>query len=105
LLALMLKSRYEVRSEVDATRAFEAVVKFKPHLVLLDLIMPKVPGEEVARQIRADARVCDTPILFLSAVILKRDPPAIVGGYPAIAKPIGLNELIEAIEGRLQDLV
>jgi len=100
LLSLMLKSRYETQAEVDATKALEAVVNFRPHLVLLDLVMPKIPGQDVARQIRSDARVCDTPILFLSAIILKREAGAEVAGCPAIAKPIGLAELVEAIEER-----
>jgi DNA-binding response OmpR family regulator len=71
-------------------------------LVLLDLIMPKIPGDEIARQIRADSRVCDTPILFLSAIILKRGAPIEVAGCPAIAKPIGLNDLVEAINEQLR---
>ena len=96
----MLKSRYETQAEVDATKALEAVVNFRPHLVLLDLVMPKIPGQDVARQIRSDARVCDTPILFLSAIILKREAGVEVAGCPAIAKPIGLAELVEAIEER-----
>jgi DNA-binding response OmpR family regulator len=101
LLSLMLRTRYEIRTEVDSTRALEAVVKFKPHLVVLDLIMPKIPGQEVARQIRADSRICDTPILFLSAIISTRETPSEVAGCPALAKPIGLHELVEAIEERL----
>jgi DNA-binding response OmpR family regulator len=101
LMTLMLTARYEILVEEDPARALEAAAKFKPHLIVLDLIMPKMPGQEVAQQIRADSRVCDTPILILSAIILKRETPIEVAGCPAIAKPIGLTELIEAIEGRL----
>jgi DNA-binding response OmpR family regulator len=102
VLTLMLMKRYDVLAELDATQALEAALKFKPHLVLLDLVMPKIPGEEVARQIRADPRICDTPVLFLSAIILKRETPIEVAGYPAIAKPIGMNELVVVIEEQLR---
>jgi len=103
LLALMLKrtGRYEVLSEVDATRAFQAVVKFRPHLVLLDWVMPKLTGGDIAGQIRADSRVSETPILFLSAIVMKRDGCGEVAGFPAIAKPVKLKELIEAIDEQL----
>ena len=102
-LMLMTTHRYEVRSIVDPTQALETVVKFKPDLVLLDWVMPHISGGDVAQQIRSDSRVCATPILFLSAIILKRETPGEVAGFPAIAKPIGLNELVEAIEEQLRE--
>ena len=104
LLTLTLKTRFEIRAELDPTHAVEAAVKFKPDLVILDLVMPKIDGREVARKFRADSRLCDTRILVLSAMILKQEGPIEVAGYPAIAKPIGLPELVEAIEEQLCEL-
>jgi DNA-binding response OmpR family regulator len=104
IMTLMLASldRYEVFSVLDATLALKAVVKFKPHLVLLDWVMPKVNGGEIARQIRADSRVCKTPILFLSAITKPTEPE--LSGFPAIGKPIGIHALVEAIEKQLRDV-
>jgi DNA-binding response OmpR family regulator len=101
LLALMLTKRYEVRSIYDATQALEAAVEFEPHLILLDWVMPQMHGGDVAQQIRADARVRDTRILFLSAIMMRRDRCGQMAGFPAVAKPIGLNELVEAIEQQM----
>jgi CheY-like chemotaxis protein len=67
--------------------------------------MPKIPGQEVAQQIRSDSRVCDTPILILSAIVLKRDARTEVAGCPAIAKPIRVSELVVAIEEQLEKRV
>jgi DNA-binding response OmpR family regulator len=92
---------YEVRSVLDAAQALEAVVKFKPDLVLLDWVMPHISGGDVAQQIRGDSRVCDTRILFLSAIMMRRDGRGEMAGFPAIAKPIGMHELVEAIEEQL----
>jgi DNA-binding response OmpR family regulator len=104
LMTMMLTNlhRYEVHSVTDANQALEAVVKFKPHLVLLDWIMPHLSGGDVAQQIRADARVCDTRILFLSAVVPKQHALGELAGYPAIAKPISVHELVEAIDEQLR---
>ena len=103
LMTLMLArvNRYEIVSELDASLALKAVVKLRPHLVILDWIMEKATGAEVAEQIRADSRVSDTPILFLSAFIMKRDGPQEIAGCPAIAKPFGVTELVEAIDEQL----
>lgn len=103
LLALLLTARYEVRSIFDATQALEAAVEFKPHLILLDWVMPHMHGGDVAQQIRADSRVCDTRILFHSAVLSTRAEATELAGCPAVPKPIGLNELVEAIEAQLSE--
>ena len=100
-LNLERMNRYEVLTVTDASQALEAVVKFKPDLVILDWIMPQVSGGDVAQQIRTDSRVGETPILFFSAFIMKRDGLAEIDGFPAIAKPVGMPELVEAIDEQL----
>jgi CheY-like chemotaxis protein len=97
-LMLTLLDRYEVLTVVDPTQALEAVVKFKPDLVVLDWVIPMLSGGDVAQQVRSDSRVCDTPILILSALVSKGEEPIMIAGCPAIGKPVGLKELVEAIE-------
>ena len=104
LLALMLTTHYEVRSIYDATKALEAAVEFKPDLVLLDWVMPQMHGGDIAEQVRADPRLSETRILFHSAVLSKRDETGEMAGFPAVAKPLGLNELVEAIEKHLGEV-
>ena len=103
LMTLLLSAweRYEVRCVSDATQALTAAVEFQPDLVILDWIMPVLSGGDVAKLIRNDPRVSQTPILVLSAVILRRDKTNEFAGFPAIAKPVGLHELVEAIEEQL----
>jgi DNA-binding response OmpR family regulator len=103
VMTLMLTSleRYEVLSVLDGTLALKAVLKFKPHLVLLDWIMPGINGGDIVQQIRADSRVSKTLILFLTATV-KGNAPQEICGIPAIGKPIGIHELVEAIEEQLR---
>ena len=103
LLTLNLErlARYEVRTVDDPTLVLETVVKFRPDLIILDWIMPKVTGGDIAEQIRADSRISDTPILFFSAFIMKRDGHQEISGFPAVAKPMGMHELVAAIDEQL----
>ena len=103
LMTLMLSAwgQYDVRSVSDATQALTTAVEFEPDLVILDWIMPVLSGGDVAKLIRSDPRVSNTPILVLSAVLLRRDKSNELAGFPAVAKPIGVHELVEAIEEQL----
>ena len=103
LMTLMLsaRGRYEVRSVSDSTQALTTALEFQPHLVVLDWSMPVLSGGDVAKLIRSDPRISNTPILVLSAVILRRDKSDELAGFPAVAKPVAVHELVEAIEEQL----
>lgn len=105
LLKLNLEQRaeYEVRVENWPDRALNAAREFRPDLVLLDVIMPRMIGHDVAASLRADVNLKGTPIVFLSAAGGRRsqDMPTRTGGFPYIAKPASLEELIAGIERHL----
>jgi len=91
---------YQVVEENDATAAHETARSFKPDLILLDVAMPKIDGGELAAQIQADHELHNTPIIFLTALVTAEEAKSGVHieGHSAIAKPINIPELIEAIE-------
>jgi CheY-like chemotaxis protein len=92
---------YEVRTENQGTRAVAAAKEFKPDLVLLDLIMPDTDGATVAAQIREDASLKDTPIVFLTALVSQKEVGPTgrdIGGHPFLAKPVDPEKVVEAIE-------
>ncbi len=94
--------RYVVREENDATKALETALEFKPDLVLLDLVMPKIDGTNLGRQIRLDPQLRDVRIIVLTGSIPKNHhEPTRVGDFLALSKPIGIRELMEAIEANL----
>jgi CheY-like chemotaxis protein len=95
---------YDVRVENDGKRAFEAAREFRPHLVLLDVIMPGVDGGEVAAQIRADPQLKETPIVFLTAVVSRETVSAkgeMIGGNTFLAKPVTVLDVVASIEKHL----
>ena len=94
---------YLVLEENDPTKADQTAHSFKPDVILLDIVMPKMDGGELATQIEADRDLHDTPIIFLTALVTHSETKSglHVQGHPLIAKPINIPELIEAIEKHL----
>ncbi len=103
LLKLNLEDtgQYEVRVENWAEDAVNSAKEFKPDIVLLDIIMPRLPGGNVAALIKETPELRDTPIVFLTAAVRKHqveENDGIICDYPCIAKPATVDMVIEAIE-------
>lgn len=94
---------YLVLEENDPTKADQTAHNFKPDVILLDIIMPKMDGGELAIQIEADRELHHTPIIFLTALVTHVEAKSglHIQGHPLVAKPISIPELIEAIEKHL----
>jgi len=96
---------FEVREENRAAFAVTAAREFKPDLILLDVIMPTMDGGDVAAQIQKDRHLRDTPIIFLTATVSKREAGAgglNSGGSLFLAKPVSLDHLITCINENIQ---
>lgn len=93
--------RYDVRVENWAEDAYPAVKEFKPDIVLLDIIMPRMPGGNVVAQIQDDPELRDTPIVFLTAAVQRsrvQEMEGIISGLPCLAKPATIDEIVDMIE-------
>lgn len=91
---------YEVREENRGAKGLATATEFKPDLILLDVIMPDADGGTVAAQLRADKNLKDVPIVFLTAVVTKKEE-GMIGGRPFIAKPASASDVIACIERHL----
>jgi CheY-like chemotaxis protein len=96
---------YLVLEENDATKADQTAHSFKPDVILLDIVMPKIDGGELATQIQADRKLHDTPIIFVTALVTQGEAKSglQIQGHPFVAKPISIPELIDAIEKHLPE--
>jgi CheY-like chemotaxis protein len=95
---------YEVREENRGTLAVPAAREFRPHLILLDVIMPDRDGGDVLARLQADPELRQIPVIFITAAVHKReagDKGKVSGGSVFLAKPIGLKDLVAAIEAAL----
>lgn len=99
-LTLERTGNYTVREQNDGTKALETAREFRPDLVLLDIVMPKIDGGDVARQIQADRSLQATKIVFLTAIVSQKEATHgnMIGGFPFMAKPVSLDALQKFIE-------
>ncbi len=74
-----------------------------PHLVLLDLHLPNLGGDEVLTRLRADPRTRDIPVVVLSADATgsRREPLLAAGALAYLTKPIEVRELLEVVDREL----
>ena len=96
---LRLGLRYEgfaVAVAEDGPSALEEVERFKPHLVILDLMLPGMDGLEVAERLRADP---DLLIIMLTArdQVPERIAGLRAGGDDYVVKPFDFDELLARI--------
>ena len=94
------RAGYKVFEASNGIEGLEQLYKVKPHLIVLDIMMPKMDGWETCRRIR---EVSDVPILILSA---KGDRGSKVKGLDLgandyLAKPFAGFELLKRIESLL----
>lgn len=97
-LTLERSGAYEVLEENDASQAWLAARNFKPDIVFLDIVMPRVDGGEVAQQIRSDPSLAHVPIIFLTAIVSQQESQKQLGGFPFLAKPVSLAAITQCIE-------
>jgi putative two-component system response regulator len=94
---------YLVLEENDATKAHQSALTFRPHLILLDIVMPLTDGSEVAAQIQADNELQNTAIIFLMPLVTEVEAKSglNIQGRPILAKPVNIPELINTIKEHL----
>jgi PAS domain S-box-containing protein len=62
-----LSEHYDVQVVADGQAAFEAARELRPELIISDVMMPRLDGFGLIRQVRADPQLRATPIILLSA--------------------------------------
>lgn len=103
LLATALRYEgFKVEVAASGRKAIAAVANFRPHVLILDVMLPDFDGFEVHRRLSAD-RV-DIPTLFLTARDSTEDKVRglTVGGDDYITKPFSLEELIARLRAVLR---
>src|ERR1051325_7583136 len=93
---------YEVRTANDGQKGLDALIQEPPHLLLLDLMLPKVNGFEVCRVARS--RRLEMPIIMLTARGQEEDivRGLELGADDYVTKPFSIRELLARVKAFLR---
>ena len=95
---------YEVVTAVDGEDALRRARELEPDLVLLDIMMPKLDGISVLKELKRDTALPFIPVILVTA---KADTRDVVSGLEAggddyLAKPFAIVELVARVEALLR---
>ena len=95
----LVKEGYDVACATNGREALKLASEFRPHLILMDMMMPEMDGREACRALRANPTTAKMMIVFLSAVC---EEESLVECYEAgaddyITKPVSMKVLCSRV--------
>ena len=94
------KAGYEVFIARDGSEVLELLKEETPDIILLDIMMPMVDGFATLEQIRKDANLQHTKVMFLSAKNKESDieKGIALGADAYMTKPFSIKKVVEKVE-------
>lgn len=101
---LLEKHGYEVHTALDGQAGVELAGAVRPDLILLDILLPRMDGYAVARQLRSKPDLGEIPIVAVTSYAMagNRDKALAAGCDGYIEKPINPDTFVQQVEGHLR---
>jgi PAS domain S-box-containing protein len=108
LLQRILERRWEIRflTAMDGAHGMAMARKHRPDLILLDLYLPDVSGEEVLAQLRQEKETAEIPVIMISADATTGQAERLLaaGAQAYLTKPLDIPHFLQTIEQALERL-
>ena len=94
-------SGYKIINAVDAEMALAILQKDTPDLILLDLLLPKMQGDELCKKLKSDEKYKNIPIILFTASAIRPSLPEEmkkIGADDCILKPFEPEELLGKVK-------
>lgn len=98
--AILGKEGYTIATAEDGFAALSKIIAFKPHIIFLDIMMPRLDGYQVCSIIKSNEEFKNTPVLMLSSKdsVFDKARGKIAGSEYFMTKPFSRDELLGAIK-------
>lgn len=103
LEAYLVGEPYDVHTATNGEEALREIHEWRPDVVLLDVMMPRISGFEVCKQVKSDPTVRDTAVIMVTALDQPGDVDRAVeaGTDDFLTKPINKRELLLRLRAML----
>jgi two-component system, cell cycle response regulator len=103
LSELLTRLGYTIRTVTSGKMALRTLSVKQPDVILLDIKMPEMDGYQVCTTIKGDEKLCNIPIIFISALdnAFDKVKAFACGGVDYITKPFQIEEIVVRIENQL----
>jgi CheY-like chemotaxis protein len=91
---------YEIVPAIDAEEAQVILENVTPDLILLDLLLPKMQGDELCRKLKSDSRYKNIPVILFTASAIRISLPEMIkeiGADDCIMKPFESKDLLDKV--------
>lgn len=92
---------YEVALAGDGRAGLQLAREFRPHLILLDWMMPRMNGAQVLRALRRDPQLRQVPVVLMTGSVGVDELVSEFGVRWVLEKPFGIADLLMALEDAL----
>jgi CheY-like chemotaxis protein len=104
MLAVLLESEgYEVQTAGNGAEALTSLSEVRPSVILLDLMMPVMSGDEFRQRQLADPRYRDVPVICMSAAHDGRERCERIRATQYFQKPVDFDSLLGAVRQCAED--
>jgi len=96
---LLARTTYRLTEAVDGEEGVAMAQAARPDLILMDVLLPRLSGLDATRQLRADPRTADVPIIVVTSFALSGDDVKAreAGANAYLAKPYSPRDLLAKI--------
>jgi len=88
---------YEIITETNSKKVLELISNTHPHLVLMDLWMPVISGDQILKHMREDKSLASIPVVIMSAAPDGKEIALKAGANGYIPKPFDVDELVQRV--------
>jgi len=101
---ILVRAGYEVHASDNGRNALPLIQKVRPHLVILDLMLPGLDGRAIIEEMSKDEEIFGTPVMIISAL---EQAGQMFAGNPIVKdfcyKPFRASELLQKVKKIMGD--